>query len=238
MVLGVPLTLPTDTRADVAEAAHYAQTWHAALRDWDNPAGLVGLAPVLRSAPAPYPMPARAPSCPACRYGYHARDWHKAAWLHNALALAGGNLEARREISARTGLDMAALEHHFQNCMAERRPMLSHHPVQQAGLRMLRTPIGELGQAFVGAHISRLTAERPDLAPELERLRGARCLKSLVRPSPSGRAGWGWASPRERTIRYAVADLTLAERLGDPHAGQHLRTLLASEADPAREAGP
>ncbi|EYB68850.1 hypothetical protein DEIPH_ctg017orf0228 [Deinococcus phoenicis] len=70
------------------------------------------------------------------------------------------------------------------------------------------------------------SADLADLGDLLERVRGCTSLATLL--DERG----GWASPRDRAIRYAVAVLTLAVRLGDALAESHLSYLQKSGDSP------
>ncbi|GGN44197.1 hypothetical protein GCM10010842_32440 [Deinococcus daejeonensis] len=82
----------------------------------------------------------------------------------------------------------------------------------------LRTPAGEVSETEVGQIISDMTlSTMPDtvlLGRMLDRLRrhDNGCMAALLRPD--GR----WERNREAAMRYALAVLTLAVRLGDVHA--------------------
>lgn len=87
--------------------------------------------------------------------------------------------------------------------------------------RYVRTPgPHRLTEREIGAEITAMTrsasADLADLGDLLERVRGETSLCSLA--DERG----GWASPKERALRYARAVLTLAVRLGDPRAEPHL----------------
>lgn len=68
----------------------------------------------------------------------------------------------------------------------------------------------------IGAEITTMTRsasrDLADLGALLERVRGETSLGSLLRENGT------WVHPRERAVRYAVAVLTLATRLGDARA--------------------
>ncbi|UQN06309.1 hypothetical protein [Deinococcus sp. QL22] len=84
----------------------------------------------------------------------------------------------------------------------------------------LITPMGEVGEGETGRTITTLEyAGTPDaarLGRRLKAIRGGTSMATLV--DERG----GWASPKERAMEYAVAVLTLAVRLRDPHAEIHL----------------
>lgn len=95
------------------------------------------------------------------------------------------------------------------------RPIVGQGGVTGGTLRYtsVRTPIGDVSEACL------TRALFPHQGSELERLRAGTSLASLV--DERG----GWASPRESALRYAALVLTVAEAVGDPLAGGHLRTL-------------
>lgn len=100
--------------------------------------------------------------------------------------------------------------------------------------RIALPSLGDWAPHLVGRAITDMTlSEIPEtvqLGRMLERIRAETSPQSLVRDG-------GWAWPRERTARYAVAVLTLAVRLGDHHAQEPLREcqqLLANLAKTAR----
>ncbi|GGS06803.1 hypothetical protein GCM10008960_36510 [Deinococcus sedimenti] len=90
----------------------------------------------------------------------------------------------------------------------------------------LRTPAGEISETEIGQLITDMTTstipETMQLGRMLDRLRRhehAR-MESLLR-------GTSWSQNRENALRYAVAVLTLAVRLGDVHAERPLRSVQA-----------
>ncbi|GGR65708.1 hypothetical protein GCM10008959_30040 [Deinococcus seoulensis] len=93
----------------------------------------------------------------------------------------------------------------------------------------LRTPAGEISEAEVGRLITDMTTSRvPEtvqLGRMLDRLRrhDHGCMQSLLR-------GGSWSSNREGAVRYAVAVLTLAVRVGDVQAERPLKHVQAELA--------
>lgn len=90
----------------------------------------------------------------------------------------------------------------------------------------LRTPAGEISETEIGQIITDMTlstlSDTVLLGRMLDRLRrhDNACMESLLR-------GTSWSQNRESAIRYAVAVLTLAVRLGDVHAERPLRSVQA-----------
>jgi len=91
-----------------------------------------------------------------------------------------------------------------------------------APIRYLKMPVGEFTEGEVGSIITQMeespVPETKQLGKMLGRLRREQstCMGSLLR----GRA---WSQNRESAVRYAVAVLTLAVRLGDVHAERPLQ---------------
>ncbi|MBZ9752742.1 hypothetical protein K7W42_18025 [Deinococcus sp. HMF7604] len=90
----------------------------------------------------------------------------------------------------------------------------------------LRTPAGEISEVEIGQVITDMTLsavpETVQLGRMLDRLRrhDNSCMESLLR-------GTSWSQNRESAVRYAIAVLTLAVRLGDVHAERPLRIVQA-----------
>ncbi|THF70483.1 hypothetical protein E7T06_07190 [Deinococcus sp. Arct2-2] len=86
-----------------------------------------------------------------------------------------------------------------------------------APLRYLKTPVGEFTEGEVGSIITEMSLswvpEARQLGKMLDKLRREQstCMGSLLR-------GASWSQHRERALRYGVAVLTLAVRLGDVYA--------------------
>ncbi|MFB9995133.1 hypothetical protein ACFFLM_24595 [Deinococcus oregonensis] len=80
--------------------------------------------------------------------------------------------------------------------------------------------MGEVGEGETGRAITNLeyagTPDSAHLGRRLKAIQEGKSLASLVNERG------GWASPKERALEYAVAVLTLAVRLRDPHAEIHL----------------
>lgn len=80
----------------------------------------------------------------------------------------------------------------------------------------LITPLGEVRETEVAAIINTLQGSTvPDavtLGGFLERYR-----RGLATPATLADPGGGWTYPRARSVAYALACLTLATQLGDPH---------------------
>lgn len=90
----------------------------------------------------------------------------------------------------------------------------------------LMTPVGEVIEAEVGRIITDMALsaipETVQLGRMLDRLRrqDSGCMDSLLR-------GTSWSQHRERAVRYALAVLTLAVRLGDVQAEGPLQRVRA-----------
>lgn len=218
------------------EARIHAETWHQALRSWKVHSLAVSSAP--QSSPRGGGSPARVASCPACRYGQdqedHAARYQAATWLQDQLE-TGADLA---QLSAQTGLAEATLKRHRAHCLSSTQARVGGwRSTPTAWLPTVVLPCGLIGEARVGGEISRLAQDpaTQDLAQILEAYRAdpahrsgvgrgrGRVMRSLIRPG-------GWTDPKATAIRYALAVLTLAARLGDPAAPGHLATLQDLEA--------